>query len=180
MANQLQLFMTAEDELAFLRVLAPHGLEVYPRRIPEDWVPFVAAPDQHARLPEEDVYLAASRLGNVLVDKVKRGPDKGSWRVDEVRSPVLYWERCTLNDAGELLSGQLWAELDVTPQTGRRSAAPDQLRALYTELESWLRKTFRRGDPKPWLVGPHAARAHKDGLVLRDRAHRGGTVGVWR
>ena len=74
------------------------------------------------------------------------------------------------------MSGQLWAELEVTPQTGRRTAAPDRLRRLFQELEDWLKKTCRRSEPKGYLVGPAAARGHKEGLVLREAGHRGEIV----
>jgi hypothetical protein len=175
MAQQLPLFLAPDDERAFLRYLARHRLEVYPRRVPPDWTPFLASAEAWEQLPAE-VYLAAAELGPVLVDKVKRGPDKGAWRVDEVRSPVIFWERSTRNDVGELVAGQLWAELDVTPQTGRRTAAPDKFRSLFQEIESWLKKTCRRSAPLGFLVGPAAARAHKEGLVLREAGHRGDTV----
>lgn len=181
MANLLRFFMTAEDEVAFFRMLERFVLEVYPRRVPPDWQPFKASADSVERLPEEDLYLAASEIGPVEVDKVKRGPDKGFWRVDEVRSPVIFFERSRRNEEGELVSGQLWAELDVTAQTGRRNAAPDRFRSMFLEIETWMKKTYRGSDPKGFFVGPHAARAVKqEGLVLRDSAHRGGTVGVWR
>lgn len=180
MASQLRFFMVPDDEVAFFRMLERFHLEVYPRRVPPDWQPFKAAAAQMERLPEEDLYLAASEIGPVLVDKVKRGPDKGAWRVDEVRSPVLFFERARTNEEGELVSGQMWAELDVTPQTGRRDSAPDRFRKLYMEIEAWLKKTYRRSDPAGFWVGPHAARRHKEGLVLRDSAHRGDVVGVWR
>ena len=181
MANQIQLFMVAEDELSFLRTLEQHRLEVYPRRVPQDWKPFIAAPAAHAQLPEEELYLAASALGPVLVDPVKRGPDKGQWRVDEVRSPVIFWERSRKNDDGELLSGQLWAELDITEQTGRRSAAPDRFRRLFLDIEEWLTRAFRKSNPKGYLIGPQAARAHKEEkLVLRENEHRGREVSVWK
>jgi hypothetical protein len=111
---------------------------------------------------------------------VKRGPDKGSWRVDEVRSPVIYFERSRINDQGELASGCLWAGLEWTPQTGRRYAAPDRFRSLFQEVEHHLRKTFRKSEPKGFLIGPHAARATKDGLVLRTSEHRGGIVQVYK
>jgi hypothetical protein len=175
MAQQLPLFLAPEDERAFLRFLAPRRLEVYPRRVPPGWKPFLASAEQYQALPSE-VYLAAAEFGPVLVDKVKRGPDKGAWRVDEVRSPVIFWERSARNDEGELVSGQLWAELDVTPETGRRTAAPDRFRRLFQEVESWLKKTCRRSDPVGFLVGPAAARAFKEGLVLRQAGHRGHTV----
>lgn len=180
MASQVRFFMTPEDEKAFFRAIERHRLEVYPRRIPEDWQPFLATVENLPRMPEEDAYLAASEIGNVLVDKVKRGPDKGAWRVDEIRSPVIFYERSRTNEDGELLSGQLWAELDVTAQTGRRNPAPEKFRRLFSEIEDYIRKSFRKSDPPGFWVGPHAARAHKSGLVLRDSAHRGDVYGVWR
>lgn len=179
MADRLQIFMVDEDEVAFLRFLERFVLEVYPRRIPERWAPFRAAAAEHARLPEE-LYLAASEISAVLVDRVKRGPDKGSWRVDEVRSPVLFWERSRRTEAGELLAGQLWAETSITEQTGRRSAAPDRFRALVQEVEHWLKKTFRKSDPPGFLIGPRAARLAKEGLLLRGDERKPSAVRVWR
>ncbi|RKG96048.1 hypothetical protein D7V97_36190 [Corallococcus sp. CA053C] len=176
MANILQFFMAPDDEVAFFRFLERHVLEVYPRRVPADWKPFRASKDTLPQLPEEDLYLVASDIGPALVDKVKRGPDKGSWRIDEVRSPVIFIQRSRRNEEGELLSGQMWVELEVTSQTGRRDAAPDKFRRLYLEVEEFIKKTFRRGDPKDFFVGPKAARLFKEGLVLRDSAFRGGTV----
>src|SRR5437868_4901437 len=111
MATQLQLFMSREDELQFVRFLERYNMEVYPRRVPPDWVTFKASEQNFDKFPEEDVYLVATDIGPALVDKLKRGKDKGFWRVDEVRSPVIFWERSKVNDDGELVSGQLWAEL---------------------------------------------------------------------
>ena len=176
MASQLQFFMSPDDEVAFFRFLERFELEVYPRRVPPDWETFRANQENHPRLPDEDLYLVAVSVVPANVDEVKRVPDKGFWRIDEVRSPVIFMERCRMNEEGELLSGQLWAEMEVTPQTGRKDAASDQFRRLYRELEEYLKKTFRKGDPKAFLVGPKAARLYKEGLVLRDSAHRGGTV----
>lgn len=177
MATQVQFFMSPDDEVGFFRYLERFELEVYPRRVPPEWKTFRATQANVPHLPEEDLYLVASGVGPAIVDKVKRGPDKGFWRVDEVRSPVIFFERSRLNEEGELLSGQLWAEMDVTPQTGRKEAAADQFLRLYREVEEYLKKNFRKGDPKPFLVGPKAARLYKETrLVLRDSAHRGGTV----
>ena len=172
--------MQEEDEKALLQYLERFVLEVYPRRVPEDWSTFRARAKDWERLPPEELYLVASDIGPAVVDKIKRGPDKGAWRVDEVRSPVIFWQRCQVNEEGELLSGQLWAELDITAQTGRKNAAPDQFRALFTEVEQWIAKTFRKGKPKPYLVGRATARAVKEGLVLRSDEHRGDTVSVHR
>jgi hypothetical protein len=172
MANVLKPLLDPEDERAFLRFLAQNPWEVYPRRVPADWTPFLATAEALDRLPSE-LYLGAADLGPVLVDRVKRGPDRGSWRVDEVRSPVVFWERSRVDDDGALVAGQLWAELDVTPQTGRRDAAPDRFRRRFVELEGWLKKTCRRSEPVGWLIGPSAARRAREGLVLRAAGHRG-------
>jgi hypothetical protein len=178
-ANQLRVFWNTDDERGFLQFLERFVFEVYPRRVPPDWVTFRARAAELERLPEEEVYLCAIDIGPAQVDKVKRGPDKGFWRVDEVRSPVIFWNRSKLNEEGELLSGQLWVELDVTSQTGRRDAAPDRFRSMYLEIEHWMRRTYRQGNPKPFLVGPSAARAAKsDGLKLRNDEHRGSLVTV--
>lgn len=180
MANQLFLFTTKDDEVALLRQFERFTLEVYPRRVPKDWKSFRARPDAWDRLPGEEIYLVASDIGPAQVDTIKKGPDKGFWRIDEVRSPVIFWERSRLDEDGlELISGQLWAELEVTPQTGRRDPAPDRFRSLYLELETWIRKNFRKGDPKRFLIGPAAARAVKEQrLTLREAGHRGVQVCV--
>jgi hypothetical protein len=180
MATSIQFFMTQEDEIAFVRYLGRFQLEVYPLRVPPNWKPFVAHEETWEKLPADVSYLAASTLGPVLVDKVKRGPDKGAWRVDEVRSPVIYFERSRINEEDELASGRLWAGLEWTPQTGRRYAAPDRFRSLFQEIEHQLRKTFRKSEPKGFLIGPHAARANKVGLILRNSEHRGGIVHPYR
>jgi hypothetical protein len=183
MAHQLLLFMDAEDERGFLRLLSPDRYEVYPRRIPADWRPFLAAPDGHERLPPEDVYLHAADLGPALVDAVKRGKDKGTWRIDEVRSPVIFWERCVpdVDEPGTLRSGQLWAELDVTSQTGRKSAASDRFRARFLALQESLRKAYRTSNPRGFLIGPSVARAVKAGsLRLKENVHWGRDVTVHR
>lgn len=181
MAHVFKFFMQPEDELSFLRNLERYRLNVYPVRVPPDWQPFVAGPAAQAQLPEEDLYFAAEHIGEVLVDKVKRGPDKGSWRVDEVRSPVIYFERCHINEDGELLSGKMWAELDITAQTGRKNAAHDKFRQLFLEVTEWVKKAFRKGDPKEFWIGPYAARQVKEsGLVLRENVHRGETVDLHR
>jgi len=179
MANVLRPLLDDEDERAFLRFLAQTPYEVYPRRVPPDWKPFLARPETHERLPAE-LYLAAADLGPVLVDRVKRGPDRGHWRVDEVRSPVVFWERSQVDEDGALVSGELWAELDVTPQTGRRDAAPDRFRRRFVELESWLKKTCRRSEPVGWLIGPSAARRAGEGRRLRAAGHRGQLLRPYR
>jgi hypothetical protein len=179
MANQVMLFMNPEDELSFVQHLERYTLDVYPRRVPPDWQTFRANTKNFEKLPAEDVYLVASDLGAAEVDKVKRGPDKGFWRIDEVRSPVIFWERNIINEENEIVSGQLWAELEITQQTGRKNAAPEAFRMRFLEIEHWIHKTFRKGHPKGFWVGPKTAKKFKAGDVkLRENKHFGRSVEV--
>lgn len=174
MATQLLLFMGKEDELAFLRFLERYPLEVYPRRVPPHWKTFSATEAHFDKLPAEDMYFVSTDIGPALVDKLKRGKDKGLLRIDEVQSPVFFWERCLTNEDGELLSGQLWGELEITQQTGRRNPAPDRLRNRFLEIDQWIKKNFRKSHPKGFWVGPKTARLIKEtGLKLRENKHWG-------
>jgi len=176
MANLLRFILDADDELAFFRGIAGLKLEVYPVRIPADWKAFAADERAPPLLPEDAAYLAAPDCGPVQVDRVKRGPDKGAWRVDEVRSPVIYYERSRVDEEGALLSGKLWAELEITPQTGRRSAAPDQFRRTFLQVEAWFKRACRKSDPNGFWIGPSAARRSKEGLRLKDSDPKGKQV----
>jgi hypothetical protein len=178
----LHYFMLPEDERALFRVLARHELTLYPELVPPGYEPRRAAEEAVAALEAPAYYLAAERLGPVIVHPVKRGPDRGLLVIEEVPSPVFHYERSLRNDAGELVGGRLWAELDVTDDPHVRGHGKARgLRATFEEIHVWLRKTFRRSDPKGHWVGPAAARAWKsDGLVLREPGHKGRSFGVWR
>ncbi|MCL2626576.1 MAG: hypothetical protein FWD46_07165 [Cystobacterineae bacterium] len=165
MAQQLLVFMLPEDERAFVHMLEPYALEAFPRRIPEGYKSPKVCLKNFERLPEEALYLAFSQAAPLQVDKIKRGPDKGKLRINEIFSPVIFWERCIQETPGELLCGQLWAQLEVRPETGRRLAAPDAFRSLYLEVESRIKKSFRKGHPKGYWVGKEAAMAHKAGRL---------------
>ncbi len=181
MAATLHYFMLPEDERALFRVLARHGLTLYPELVPPG---HVAPPVDETVLPALDgdaYYLAAERLGPVIVHPVKRGPDRGMLVIEEVPSPVLHYERSVRNEAGELVGGRLWAELDVTDDAEDRRGKPHALKALFQEIHDLFRKNWRRSDPKGFWVGPHAAAAWKRGdLVLREAGHKGKEIGVWR
>ena len=177
----LRYFMLPEDERAFLRVLARHEVGVYPELLPPGYRPFRADDSAQERLDGPAFYLAAERFGEVVVHPVKRGPGKGMLEIEEVPSPVFHYRRSLPNAAGELVGGRLWAELDVTDAPGSRLGKPLGLRRFFEEIQAFFRKSWRRGDPKGWWIGPRAAAAcRSDGLVLREPGHRGGTVRPWR
>ncbi len=181
MPATLRYFTLPEDERALLRQMARHELTVYPETFPPGWTAFRADERAQERLDAPAYYLAAERFGAVVVHPVKRGPDRGLLEIEEVPSPVFHYERSLRDDAGELVGGRLWAELDVTDDPGSRLGKPLGLRAIFEDLHRFFRKSFHRSEPKGWWVGPRAAAATRGGdLVLREPGHRGGTVRPWR
>jgi hypothetical protein len=181
MAATLHYFMLPDDERSLFRHLARRELTLYPELIPPGHRPLRV--DEHAvdQLDASSWYIAAERFGPVIVHPVKRGPDKGMLVVEEIPSPVFHYERSVRNEAGELVAGRLWAELEVTDDATDRRGKPLALKTLFQEIHDLFRKSWRRSDPKGFWVGPHAGTAWKRGqLVLREAGHRGREIGVWR
>lgn len=181
MAATLYYFMLPDDERALFRHLERRELTVYPELVPPGYTAPRVAPALVDELPLPAYYLALERLGPVIVHPVKRGPEKGMLAIEEVPSPVFHYERSIRNDAGELVGGRLWAELDVTDDANTRIGKPLALKSLFDEVHQLFRKNWRRSDPKGHWIGPAAGAACKRGeLVLREPGHKGGLVRVWR
>jgi hypothetical protein len=181
MAATLNYFMLPQDEVALFRILAPHGITVYPELIPPGFKARTADEAVVATLEFEAYYLAVERMGPVVVHPIKRGPNKGMMEIEEVPSPVFHYERSVRNEREELVSGRLWAELDITNDANSRKGKPLTLRKIFQDVEHYFHKSWRRSDPKGFWVGPAAATAWKrEGLVLRESGHTGGKFGVWK
>lgn len=181
MAHTLYYFMLPEDEVAVFRHLAHREITAYPELVPPGFTPVPV--DEHAgkKLDAEAWYLAVERLGPVIVHPIKKGPDRGMMKIEEVPSPVFHFERSVRNEQGELVGGRLWAELEVTDDPDDRRGKPRALKAIFEDVHQLFRKNWRRSDPKGYWIGPHAAAAWKRGdLVLREPGHKGRTFGVWR
>jgi len=181
MAATLDYFMLPEDELALFRQLGRHKLTVYPELIPPGWKAPVLGEALAGTLELDAYYLAMEALAPVVVHPIKRGPDKGMLKIEEIPSPVFHYQRSVRNEANELVGGRLWAELIVTGATEDMRGKPLALTRVFDEVHDWFRKGWRRSDPKGYWVGPKAAEAFKrGGLVLREPGHKGRTYGVWR
>jgi hypothetical protein len=181
LAATLQYFMLPEDERAFFRMLARKELTLYPEIFPPGTAGIPANEDALPLLDREAYYLAAERLAPVIVRTLARGRDKGMLEIEEIPSPVYHYERSLPNDAGELVGGRLWGELDVDDSPGSRIGKPAALKAIFEEVNQFFRKSWRRSDPKGFWIGPVAAAAAKSGkLVLREPGHKGREVGIWR
>jgi hypothetical protein len=173
--------MLPEDERALFRLLARRELTLYPELVPPGFRPIPVDERAVEQLGSPSWYIAAERLGPVVVHPIKRGPDRGMMEIEEIPSPVLHYERSVPNERGELLSGRIWAELEVTDDPTDRRGKPRALRAIFDEITVFFRKSWRRSEPKGHWVGPRAAGAWKRGeLVLREAGHSGREYGVWR
>lgn len=181
MAATLQYFMLPEDEQSLFRHLERRELTLYPELVPPGYQPTRVSPEAQPALDLPAYYMAAERLGPVVVHPVKRGPDRGMLAIEEIPSPVFHYERSLPNDAGELVAGRIWAELEITDNPDSRLGKPYALKALFQEIQDLFRKSWRRSEPKGFWVGPHAATAWKRGdLKLREPGHKGRLYGVWR
>lgn len=181
MAATLNYFMLPSDELSVFRHLARRELTIYPELIPPGYVPLRVDEDAPAKLEGSAFYLASERHGPVIVHPLKKGRDKGMLVIEEIPSPVFHYERSLPNEAGEIESGRLWAELDVTDDPDDRKGKPHALKLIFDEVHQLFRKNWRRSDPKGYWIGPHAGAAWKHGEVkFREAGHKGRLYGVWR
>jgi len=183
MASTLDFFMVPEDEKALFRLLARHHVTVYPELIPPGWRPLVVDADAAvvAELDQGSYYLAFEQHAPVVVHPIKRGPDRGMLKIEEIPSPVFHYERSLPNPAGELEGGRLWAELVVTGATEDRRGKPRALTFVFDEIHQHFRKSWRRSNPKGYWIGPKCGDAVKrSGLKLRQPGHKGRLYEVWR
>lgn len=173
MASTLSFFMTSEDEEAFLRLLEPHLLEVYPEYCDPGYEPFLASTAHKDWFTEEAYYLSVPSAGQTIGLPIRRGPKKGMLKIDENSSPVIHWERC-LTEKGELRSGRLWVELEHLHN--RPGVQPGAMKMIFEKIRSHFKKYYRDSQPRGFFVGPNACRRSKQGWKLRESGHKGGLV----
>jgi hypothetical protein len=175
MANTLSFFMDKDDEVAFLRALEKHRLEIYPEAIPAGYRPLLAGPSSAESLVQDAYYLALPDEA-IAVRVIKRGPFAGCSEIDEVRSPVLHYARSLPDETGELRSGRLWVELEATGDRQRLGGKSDLLRVAFEDARAFFKRRFRRSTPAGFFVGPVAARKANEGLALREAGRKGELV----
>jgi len=167
--------MSEEDERELLRRLEPLRLELWP--VLSD--PGFVAPIASAETPLVDpaYYLAA---GDVIGYALKKGKDRGKWKIDEVLSPVIFFSRSLLDEDGELRSGSFWAETESSGDNARTGGKPVRFLRAVRDLQELVRSRYRKSSPVKgtvYFVGPACARA---GLPLREEGRKGEPVRVYR
>ncbi len=177
MANTISYFMLPDDEVAFLRALEPHRLEVYPEVFEASYQPFVAGAQASGALSADAYYLVLTAAGEPVSRRIRRGPHSGLLEIDEVVSPVLHYERSLFDAEGQLRSGRLWTELEVVGDRQKRLVKPDLMRSVFEEIHNWFKKRCLHSKPKGYFIGNVAARRIRDeGLVLREAGRKGTAV----
>jgi hypothetical protein len=178
MALQIPFFMAPEDEREVLRRLAPLGLELWPELMdPRHRPPLCNADTQ---LVDRAYYLAA---GDIVGYPIKKGQNRGRWKIDEVKSPVVYFARSEMDEDGQLRSGYFWAETETSGDNARTGGKPTRFLHAIRELQHMLKSRFRRSSPVKgtiYFVGPAAARLAHAGTQLRESGRKGELVRVYR
>ena len=178
MALQIPFFMAPEDEVEVLRRLAPLRLELWPELTDPHYRPPLAGAD--SALVDAAYYLAA---GDVIAYPLERGQNRGRWKIDEVKSPVVYFSRSVLDEDGQLRSGYFWAETETAGDQARTGGKPSRFLHAVRELQETVKSRFRRSSPVKgtiYLVGPAAARLAQAGTPLREAGRKGELVRVHR
>jgi hypothetical protein len=175
LALEIRFFMSADDERELLRRLEPLALELWPVLS----VAGFSAPPLSAgiELVEPAYYLAA---GEVTGYPVKKGKDRGKWKIDEIVSPVIYFSRSLPDESGELRSGYFWAETEASGDNARTGGKPVPFLRAVRELHEMIKSRYRKSSPVrglTYFVGPACAR---NGTPLREEGRKGKPVRVYR
>jgi hypothetical protein len=175
LALQIRFFMSPEDERELVRRLEPLQLELWPALSDPGYVaPLVTAATE---LVDPSCYLAA---GDVTGYPVKKGKDRGRWKIDEVVSPVIFFARSLPDEDGELRSGYFWAETEASGDNARTGGKPVRFLRAVRDLQEMIKSRYRRSSPvkgTTYFVGPACARA---AVPLREEGRKGEPVRVYR
>ena len=178
MALQIPFFMAPDDEREILRRLAPLDLELWPELTHPNHRPPLCSAD--TPLVNHAYYLAA---GDVVAYPIKKGQHRGRWKIDEVKSPVVYFARSEMDEEGQLRSGYFWAETEASGDNSRIGGKPARFLHAVRELQQTIKSRFRRSTPVKgtiYFVGPAAARLAQAGTPLREAGRKGELVRVYR
>lgn len=175
MALQIPFFMAPDDERDLLRQLARLQLEVWPELSAAGY----RAPlfDESFTFADPAYYLAA---GDVTGYPIKKGPERGRWKIDEVASPVIYLFRSLPDEEGELRSGYLWAETETSGDNSRTGGKPVRFTKAVREIQELIKARYRKSIPvggTVYFIGPACARL---GVAMREEGRKGEPVQVYR
>jgi hypothetical protein len=169
--------MAPEDEVELFRRLEPRGLELWPEFVDRGYTAPRLRADLAAGLDREAYYFSA---GDVQAFPLKRGPQRGMMKIDELASPVVHFQRSLTDEDGQLRSGHFWVELEPAGDLSRMGGKPAALHGLVRELQEILKARYRRSNPPGFFVGPAAARLANEGTPLREAGRKGGLVVPYR
>jgi hypothetical protein len=175
LALQIPFFMAEDDERDLLRRLARLQLELWPvLSEPGYRAPLI---DESSILEDPAYYLAA---GDVVGYPIKKGPERGRWKIDEVASPVIYLSRSLPDEDGELRSGYFWAETETSGDNSRTGGKPARFAKAVREIQELIKARYRKSSPVKgtiYFVGPACARL---GVPLREEGRKGEPISVYR
>src|SRR5207248_5400781 len=167
--------MSEEDERDLLRRLEPLRLELWPVFSDAGFSPPLVSADTD--LADPAYYLAA---GDVIGYPIKKGKERGKWKIDEVISPVIYFLRSVRDEEGQLRSGYFWAETEAAGDNARTGGKPVPFLRAVRELQEMIKARYRKSSQVrslTYFVGPATARM---GTPLREEGRKDEPVRVYR
>jgi hypothetical protein len=171
MADAISFFFGPDDEIAWFRRLEPLRLSIYPEILEPDEAPVTLTGTAGRALTLPSYYLAAEEIGPIEIYAIKRGPNRGRFAIDEIRSPVIHYERSERRGE-ELIAGRVWAELVVAQNPAANVGKSDAFRQLFLKIRDELHR-LQRSQPVGAFVGPQAARLSRAGMRLRGTGRHG-------
>jgi hypothetical protein len=180
MALQIGFFMAPEDERELFRRLERMQVELWPEYSEPSYSAPIVTEALAAGLDQPAYYFAA---GDVEGYPIKRGKDRGRWKIDEIASPVVYFFRSQLDEDGQLRSGYFWAESESAGDNSRMGNKPAKFHACVRDLQEFVKARFRKSSPvkgSNYYVGQAAARLSQQGTLLREEGRKGELVVPYR
>lgn len=165
MGRQLNFYMTAEDEGAFLEFLRRSGdLAILPHVSPTPEFPSLEVLATPLSAPFwGDLWLCNGRPRARIVARFV--PERGYYVVDGLRSELVELSRSYQRDKA-IHRGRIWAELAyLDPQGEAWVPKPSWFIRWYESMVKWIRAEFRRIDPLVY-AGPEAVKLRERGWKL--------------
>ena len=165
MPKQLVLYMSKEDEEAFLQYLRSTGdLVILPATSPSSYF----APIQVLPEPSQDEDTRKFWLLNKAVHlpvATEYAPEKNCYVIDGFQSPVVEFHRSWMV-SHMMLAGGIRADMNYLDNDKRDLVRkPVEFRNWFDSMQSWVRKSFNHLTLLTY-VGPGAEKFENEGGIL--------------
>ena len=165
MPRQLVLYMSKEDEDAFLQYLRSSGdLTILPATSPSsDFAPIAFLPEPTEDEATRKFWLQNSAVSLPIVTEYV--PEKSWYVIDGFQSPVVEFHRSWMV-SHMMLPGGIRADMNYLDDDKRDLVRkPVEFRNWFDSMQNWVRKNFKHLTLLTY-VGPSAKKFENEGGIL--------------